>query len=364
MGLAGGHAKPPPATRQGNMGRMWGEGTERETDGRPRARPPNWYGPGFVALIALIALLLLASPAASAAPIRSHQSTSSVALPAATIPATQINLNLSESGSSYYPEYFTLNNTSTVYRLPYVLTSRFSWVTVLNTSRPEGNFHSINYAQTTSANDSGTVVAPISQTGFEAHGGDAYWVDYTYWTYTIYGISAPTLNQNGFNAQGSFEAVFGHYPGHTSGPANFTFQLNGTTSYDLKVSSNLTVELLAPSTVSLAGGCTAFGAHCVTLVWDFESWNSGSTVESSATSLDLGGAGLPVTPAAYQNYSAVYHDPINETGTSGTGGAFIAAGISAFNLVFLQFWYVWILLVVVLLGYAFGRDKRSSRRRR
>ena len=364
MGLAGGHAKPPPAALQGNMGRTRGEETGQETRERPHVRPAGVAKTALVTLALLTALVLAVSPVASAASVPIQPSVPQAAIHEAAIPATQVYLNLSESGTSYYPEYFTLNNTSTVYRLPYVLTSRFSWVTVLNTSRPEGNFHSINYAQTTSANDSGTVVAPISQTGFEAHGGDAYWVDYTYWTYTIYGISAPTLNQNGFNAQGSFEAVFGHYPGHTSGPANFTFQLNGTTSYDLKVSSNLTVELLAPPTVSLAGGCTAFGAHCVTLVWDFESWNSGSTVESSATSLDLGGTGLPVTPAAYQNYSAVYHDPINETGTSGTGGAFIAAGISAFNLVFLQFWYVWILLVVVLLGYAFGRDKRSSRRRR
>ena len=314
------------------------------------------------ALGALLLLVVSSAGSTAAAPVRPQSA--AAPLPSAAIPPTQINLNLSESGASYYPEYFTLNNTSTVYKLPYTLTSRFSWVTVLNLSRSLGNFHSINYAQVTTGNDSGAVVASIGQAGFEARGGSAYWVDYTYWTYTIYGISAPTLNQNGFNAQGSFEAVFGHYPGHTSGPANFTFQLNGTTSYDLKVSSNLTVEFLAPSTVSLAGGCTAFGAHCITLVWDFESWNSGSTVESSATSLSLGGTGLPITAAAYQNYSAVYHDPINETGTSGTGGAFIAAGISAFNLVFLQFWYVWVLLVVVLLGYAVGRDKRSSRRRR
>ena len=346
------------------MGRTRGTGPEREATERFRREGARGGRSALVALAVLTALLFVASSAASAGTASTRPNAAATTLPGATIPATQVYLNLSESGSSYYPEYFTLNNTSTVYRLPYSLTSRFSWVTVLNITRSEGNFHSINYAQTTSANDSGTVVAPIGQTGFEARGGNAYWVDYTYWTYTIYGISAPTLDQNGFNAQGSFEAVFGHYPGRTSGPANFTFKLNGTTAYGLKVSSNLTVELLAPSTVSLAGGCTAFGAHCVTLVWDFESWNSGSTVESSATSLSLGGTGLPVTPAAYQNYSAVYHDPINETGTSGTGGALIADGLSAFNLVFLQFWYVWLLVIVVLVGYAFGRDKRRGRRRR
>lgn len=315
------------------------------------------------ALGALLLLVVSSAGSTAAAPVRPQSA--AAPLPSAAIPPTQINLNLSESGASYYPEYFTLNNTSTVYKLPYTLTSRFSWVTVLNLSRSLGNFHSINYAQVTTGNDSGAVVASIGQAGFEARGGSAYWVDYTYWTYTIYGISAPSLSKDGFNAQGTFTASFGDYPGHTSGPANFTFALNGTTTYDLRVSSNLTVKVLAPSSVSLPEGCTAFGAHCITLVWDFVDWAQGASIVSSAASLQLGGSnGLPIAPASYQNYTAAFTDPVNETGTNGTAGAFIASGISLFNEVFLQFWYIWLLVVVVLIAYAVGRDKRSSRRRR
>ncbi len=340
------------------MGRKSGTGAERATNGKLNMRLVGARRLAVAFALGALLLLVVSSAGSAAAPPVRLQSAAGP-LPSATIPATQVNLNLSESGTSYYPEYFTLNNTSTIYKLPYTLTSRYSWVTVLNLSRSAGNFHSINYAQVTTANDSGTVVAAIAQTSFEARGGNAYWIDYTYWTYTIYGLSAPSLSKNGFNGEGTFTASFGHYPGRTTGPGNLTFALNGTTVYDLKVPSNVTAQISAPASVSVPAGCTAWGAHCVTIVWDFLDWTQGSTVETTGTTLILGGStGLSITPGVYQNYTASYSDPINETGTSGSGGAFIASGLSVFNEVFLQFWYVWVLLVVLLVAYAAGRRRR------
>ncbi len=312
-------------------------------------------------LLAASVLLLSASPA-SAAPAAPGPTAS--AAPAA-IPANTAYLNLSESGTTYYHEYVTENNTSTIYRLPLVFTGKFVWITVLNLTTAEGTFHSINYAQVTAANDSGTVVATEAQSGFEIRALNQYWVDYTYWTYSIYGISAPTLSYDGFSATGTFRATFGHYPGMTVGPAPINFTMNSSTIYDLKVSSNLTVSIVAPSSLSVPTGCTAFGVHCVTMVWDFEEWSNASvgTVTSGET-LTLGGSGFTVKAGAYNNYTAVYYEPLNETGTNGTGGFILAQSISVFDEVFVQFWYLWVLLIVGLLAYAYGTEGRRGRRRR
>ena len=181
-------------------------------------------------------------------------------------------------------------------------------------------------------------------------------------------ISAPSLSNDGFNAQGQFEATFGNYPGLNSGPKNVLFNVSGTTTYSLSYPSNVTAYILAPSSVTVPTGCTAFGSHCTSKVWDFSSWDEGASVVSSSPTLQLGGTnGLPVTAGSYTNYTAVFNDPLNETGTSGAGGALIAGTTSLFDTVFVQFWYAWLLVVVALVavaGYAeSGKSTRSRRKR-
>lgn len=178
-------------------------------------------------------------------------------------------------------------------------------------------------------------------------------------------ISAPTLYNSGFNALGQFEAIFGNYPGLNVGPKSVFFNVSGTLTYALSYPSNVTAYIVAPSTVTVPTGCTAFGAHCTSKVWDFSAWEEGTSTVSSSTTLQLGGTnGLPVSAGSYANYTAVFNDPLNETGTSGTGGALIAGTASLFDTVFVQFWYAWLLVVVILVvGAGYAESGRSGKRR-
>ena len=179
-------------------------------------------------------------------------------------------------------------------------------------------------------------------------------------------ISAPSLYNDGFDAQGQFEATFGNYPGLNSGPKSIAFNVSGTITYSLSYPFNVTAYILAPSSVTVPTGCTAFGSHCTSKVWDFSSWDEGASIVSSSPTLQLGGAnGLPVTAGSYANYTAVFHDPLNETGTSGTGGALIAGTVSLFDTVFVQFWYAWLLVLVILVaGVGYAESGRSRRKHR
>ena len=339
------------------MGRRLGEASKPGAITRLLRR--DTVGGGLTVLLAVLAalLFLVSSFGSATAAAPAMEGNSAVSLPSAAIPTTQINLNLSESGTSYYPEFVTLNNTSTIYRLPYVVTSRFSWVTVLNLSRAEGPLHSINYAQVTAANDSGTVVASSAQTGFEARGGQAYWVDYTYWTYNIYGFSAP-----GVAVAVNLHISFGDYPGHTTGPANLTVPVGGGNFLSVKVSDNVTVSVLAPRELSQLGSCGFAGTVCNEELWNLTGWKNSSSTPSADPLLLGGTSGLKIPLGGWDNYTAVYAAS-NTTTSTGTG-SFILATESVLSSVFLTWWYLWVLLVVLLVAYAAGRDRNPQRRRR
>lgn len=331
---------------------------------RPTFSLAALFATALLAVVVLAMVLLALAPASAssrAAPVAGSVGAwtegASAGISPATIPATTIYLNLSESGTTqYYREYVTLNNGTTLYRLPYVDTASAAWVTVANVSTSEGTFHSIEYAQATTGNDTGTVIATQDHTGFELLGGNQYWIDYQYWTFNIYVVSAPSLGE-----KTNLNVTFGDWPGHTTGPAALEVPIGGGNVASLKVSDNVTVGLLAARNVTEQTGCNLDGTICTYDAWNFTGWQN-KTASPASDPLDIGSAtGEPAPAGGYDNYTLIY---TNSTYSTSTGiGAFFVATSSALTLIFLDFWYVWLLVIVLLVAYAYGRSKSRRRRR-
>ncbi len=317
---------------------------------------------------AVFAVLLLVLAGAFYAPVGS-QSATGVRVQVGAHPAAGSNPNLyvnrSQVGGSYVTEYVALNNSTTLTALPYGGTSAHGcrYVTVLNISTAVGTFHAVNYRNVTQANASGTLVAHQYTTSFEACSGTPTWVNYVYFTYTIYGFAAQRLDANE-----TAKVVFGLWPGFTKAPANVTFSLGPAAKGSLKVASNLTFNVTVSANVT---GPTTYAAFTDQQAWTteyslFAHWQDAADVHTYASAtLAFGGTGGPqLVSATWSNWTANYTEG-NFTGSTSTGAFLLETG-GVLSLIFVTYWFAWVGIIIVLvliagLATAAGRRKKSGR---
>ncbi|HZY70859.1 MAG TPA: hypothetical protein VFF67_07795 [Thermoplasmata archaeon] len=323
---------------------------------------------GVAAVIATLALLLdTAIPIGDASPhggshAVDHAVGSGGILPAA-IGAAQLYVNRSQSSGTYVKEFVSLNNSSTLTPLPLNGGSPTTfhgceWVTVVNATVTVDTFHVVRYAKVTTGNGTGTVVVGLAKTSFDACAGSAYFVDYTMWTYSIYDFTAKVLGINS-----TLDVAFDRYPGSLGYPTNVSLVIGPKTVAQLKAPTNISFNVTA-NPVNGTTTCTASSLSqvCSYPRWTLSEWTqaaSGTAVTGNP--FEVGGTtGLTPVGATYSNWSVIYTET-NVSANTATGIFFLEAG-SWLNTIFVQFWYLWVLLVVGIVVYALARGGRRGRR--
>ena len=292
---------------------------------------------------------------------------------------TAIDLNRSQSAGTYAPEYVTVNNSTTLTKLPAVLTvtaATCKWIIVANytaPSVPASVFHNVQFRNVTTGNDTGTT--SDSGHGFKICGGTGIWVNYVYWTYSIYQFSTTSLGTNGV-----VTVAFGDYPGMTTGPAAISapFGSGPVTSYgpgvpppvcpaggcqgaglQLIVATNLTFTVTLPFQTNSSTSCSELGQVCSFTRYTFSAAADAANTSASNVIAFTAASKLLVT-AAYENWTVSYTSA-SVSADTGVGG-FFAGSSSLFQQVVVQFWYLWVvgLLIVALVGAIASKRRRRG----
>jgi hypothetical protein len=325
--------------------------TRSRTAGRKRSIT------GVATVIAAIALLALPGALGDLPLSQPHADAQSSALFSPfSIPSTTIFLNRSQSSGTYVGEFVSLNNSSSPTRLPVALTvvaSSCRWVSVLNTTTRIDSFHSVLYSQVTVGNNSGTVLAGIAAISFKVCGGQAAFVDFTFWTFTDYSFAASTLA-----LKANLTLVWFQFAGHSKAFVNRTFPIGGGFEVSLQMGTNESFEVDLPKLVGGAASCNSIGA-CTTPSWAFSTAATGNPATNSSLIPQL--TFYQPTSASFQNWTALY----SETNTSSTtpSGFFFVPTVNFLTLVFVGFWWAWVLLVLVLVVVAAAWGGARRRRR-
>ena len=274
------------------------------------------------------------------------------------LPTTTIDLNRSQSAGTYVHEYVTLNNATALTALPASLTvvaAACDWVTVANftsAASPASVFHNVQFHNVTSGNNTGNLADKGS--GFKICGGGSVWLNYVYWTYSIYQFSTASLPTNG-----TVTVTFGNWSGTTKGPAAVSAPFGTTAAFKLTVASNLTFTVTLPRETNSSTSCSQLGQVCSFQRYVFSAATDTANTSASNVIAFTSASGLRVT-AAYENWTAIYTNSTIQANT-GIGGFFVGAG-SAFQSYVVQFWYLWILgLLAVALVAAIGASRRRRR---
>jgi hypothetical protein len=283
----------------------------------------------------------------------------------AVIPAaladTAIDLNRSQSSGTYVAEYVVLNNSTTLTALPAALTvaaSTCKWVTVENlteAAKPSSSFHNVEYANATVANGSGTVVTHSDS--FKVCGGSGMWINFVYWTFSIYEFSSTGLGVSSTVTLGGFS----DWTGTTVAPANLSATIGPSAVAQFIVASNETFTATFPALVNGPTSCDFSGQLCSYTQYSYVSAADALNVTKSHTVAFTKASGLLVA-AAYENWTVGYSSATVSTNT-GVGG-FFAGTDSVFQEVFVQFWYLWIvglLVVALIVGMARNRKGRGRK---
>ena len=270
---------------------------------------------------------------------------------------TAIDLNLSEQGGApYQAEYVTVNNSTTLTKLPAALTvvaSTCLWITIENLTEPlkaASVFHNLQFHNRTSANDTGSV-AGGGASAFKICGGGSTWLNYQEWTYSIYQFSTASLGTNG-----TATVKFSDYPGMTTGPAAVSAPFGTTYALSLKVATNLTFTVTLPEQTNSSTSCSELGQVCSLTRYTFSAATDTTNTSVSNVIAFTVASKLLVT-AAYENWTVSYTSASISANT-GVGG-FFAGTSTAFQTYVVQFWYLWILgLLVVALVAAIASKRR------
>lgn len=334
---------------------------------RARHSPITLIATAILAALMFVLLAFLGAPTPSTAPAQHATSGARLAIvqPFVT-PVTQEYVNRSQSGGTYINEYVTLNNSSTLTKIPSgVITVKSAtdcrWITVLNltsASSPKSVFHNVQYRNVTAANASGTLTIGTSAVSFKLCGGAAAWVNYIYWTYGVYDFIAPTL---GVNA--TLTATFGAYPGTTSIPPTLTPNLGAKAAVALIVSSNLSFTVKLPLSINAPTTCDLTQQVCSYTQYTFVSatlfgTSNVNTTGSIIYGLISGVTGYAKASATYQNWTVGYSNASVAANTA--LGGFFAASQSFLVVVFVNNWLLWVILVVVIavIGSVWYRHSR------
>jgi len=278
----------------------------------------------------------------------------------AALPSTAIDLNRSQSAGMYTPEYVTLNNSTSLVRLPALLTvtaDTCKWVVVENlttSASPASPFHNIEYANETADNASGTVLSHAD--AFRVCGGSGVWINFVYWTFSIYEFSATGLGVNATVTLGGFS----DWGGTTVAPANVSARIGPDSVGKFTVASNLTFIATFEATVNGPNSCDYTGQVCSYTQYSFVSAADSANVSKSPRVVFSHASGLLVT-GAYENWTVGYSSATISDNT-GVGG-FFADTSSFFQEVFVEFWYLWIVgLLGIGLVASVARRKGRGRR--
>ena len=313
----------------------------------------------IVAVVIAIATLLLTAVSPVSAMPSAESGVRATAVRTAAIPATTLYVNRTQSGGTYVHEYVTLNNSSSLTPLPYALTAANGcrWVTVLNlteAANPASVFHVVTYDNVTTANASGTVITNAAHDSFRACTGSAYWVNYIYWSYSIYRFSAPTLNVSSEMTLGGFS----DWTGRTSGPSNVSAPIGGGNVAQFLVSTNLTFTAVLPTSADGPQTCSFDGQTCTHTQFSFSSASYSTNVTQSSVIHFTSSSRLLVVDS-YANWTVGYS--VASVTTATEIGGFFSATSSVIQQVFVNFWYAWVLVLLVLIVLALA--DRGRRRR-
>ena len=271
---------------------------------------------------------------------------------------TAIDLNRSQSSGTYVNEYVTLNNSTTLTKLPAALTvvaGTCKWVTVANLTEaasPASAFHNVQFTNRTTGNATGTISGG-GATAFKVCGGTGVWLNYIDWSYSIYGFTTATLG-----VAGTLKATFSDYPGTTTGPAAVTATLDSSSAVSLTVSSNLTFTVYLPSPVNGSHSCDYTKQVCSYTRYTFASATDGTNTSLVSTIAFTKASGLLVTNH-YENWTVGYSSATIQDNTA--IGGFFAGTTSEFQDVFVNFWYAW-LFVAVFVGVLIAVRRKKGRR--
>ena len=278
------------------------------------------------------------------------------------IPNTVIYLNRSQSAGTYISEYVSLNNSTTLTKLPTTLTvvaATCKWVTVLNTTAaasPASIFHNVQYRNVTATNATGTVLAHGTTTSFKICGAAQAWVNYIYWSYSVYRFSAPTLGQNATMTVGGFSS----WPGTSTGPANVSATIGPKTTAQFIIASNLTAfTVVFPKSATGATTCDVTGQICSYPTWSFVSAADLANTSASNSILFNAASGLRVT-GAYENWTVGYHET-NVSANTQLGGFFAQSGAD-FQSFIVTWWWAIVFLLLVIAPFAMIASQRRRRR--
>jgi hypothetical protein len=314
------------------------------------------------AVIAVFALLLTVALAPIGAPA-SSQSGARVAV----VGDTTIYLNRSQGTApystteNYVGEFVSLNNSSTLTRIPTTLTvaaSSCKWVAVENLSTTVDTFDSVLYVNVTSGNATGTSVvagtfaAPATLSAFKACGGSAYYVNYAAQAYHVYNFAAPTLTIR-TNATLSKAT----YPGATTSTKATEYAIAAKGTLSLKIPAHESFDLSFLAVVDGPTSCDVTGQICSYPTATFVSATNGANVTASP---DLTFFAANSTASAYSNWTLEY-----KSGTASANtpiGGFFADSRSAFVSYVVDLWYVWIVALLVVAVILLARDDRPRRR--
>lgn len=272
------------------------------------------------------------------------------------IAATQLYLNRSvhsavgTSAFTYPKEFVTLNNSTTLTGIPVLLTVKSAtdcrWVTVQlpsNVSTGATTFTTNIYQNVTGANNSGAVVAAQTVLSFKACGGSAYFVN---WLNQGYGIF--DFNSNvGVNATAT--VVFTQPAGAVRSWTNTTLKWQSGKTLVVKVAAGAIWRIAFNSTVSGPTSCTAFSGNqiCSYQLWTFTSLAfTGTGAANTSTNPVLTFQSAATVQGTWSNWSLSYASS-NVTLNTPTG-AFLVLGGGFLTMVFVNFWWAWLLLLIVV----------------
>ncbi len=317
------------------------------------------------AVIAVLALLLSglgALPGGAPAGGGAARAGAQVAVHPAATPATQLYINRSQSSGTYVPEYVTFNNTTTLNRLPYSATTGNGcrWVTIGNLSTTLGTpaYHEVDYRNVTTANASGTIKAHQYTPSFDACYGNAYWVNYVYFTLSYYQFRDQGLPA-GVNT--TLTVTFGKWPGASAAPASVTYSISKNGVAVLRVASNLTFNVTATKTFAGATSCVDGGQVCSYSQYTFSTWANSSTTNSSDP-LKFGTDGLALISAGTVFWNVSYANSSVSANTQ-IGGFLVTTGGLLETAIF-GFWWAIVLVLIVIVGVAWATSGRRRGGRR
>jgi hypothetical protein len=282
-------------------------------------------------------------------------------------PTTGLFVNLSRVGGTVYPAaYVDINNSTTLYKLPYnghstTLSGPF-WVTLVNLTgiinkAPLAQFQFENW---TSANESGTVKSVTA--GVKVAGGGAVWVSFSAWYYTAYKwtIAAPNYGTSAPSTAPTINLVNVTNSGSKQKWLNTTTSFSAAGVVTLTIPSNATFTVQLPTSFNGVSSNPSYGTT-VTPVYTFS-----TQVRATPSALTHKYANLTVVgngTEGWTNWTVAYTES-NTTATS-SGGLFYS-WVLEFLDSFLTYWYLWLIAVfaIAFVAIAYSRTSRRQQRER